>query len=100
MTASCPMSASEVVDRYFLENRARLLEIAAFLDRVERCADAEAGRRDYRYRALRAALAQLSDFEGNACAGILSALSDPTEAPLLSAEGLPGAAGAFKGASS
>jgi hypothetical protein len=92
------MSAIEVVDRYFLENRARLLEIAAFLDRVERCADAEAGRRDYRYRALRGALRQLSDFEGNACAGILSALSDPTEAPLASAEGLPAAAGAFQGA--
>jgi hypothetical protein len=92
------MSATEVVDRYFLENRARLLEVAAFLDRVERCGDAEAGRQDYRYRALRDAIRKLADFEGDATAGLLAALSDPTEAPLASAKGLSGAAGAWKGA--
>ena len=98
MTASCPMSAIEVVDRYFLENRARLLEIAAFFDRVERCVDAAAGRSDYRYAALREAIARLADFGGDACAGILRELSDPTETPLASALELKGAAGAWKGA--
>jgi hypothetical protein len=99
MKASCPMSAIEVVDRFYLENRARLLEIAAFFDRIERCADAEAGRRDYRYRALRDVLARLPEFGGDACAAILRELSDPTEAPLASAEGLKGAAGAWKATS-
>ena len=96
MKPSCPMSATEVVDRFYLENRARLLEIAAFFDRVERCADAEAGRRDYRYRALRDVLARLPEFGGDACASVLRALSDPTEAPLASAAGISGAAGAWK----
>ena len=100
MRATCPMSATEVVDRYYLENRARLLEIAAFLDRVERCADAEKGHRDYRYRALKSVLARLADADGDACAAILRDLSDPSETPLASAKGLSGAAGAWKGASS
>jgi hypothetical protein len=98
MTASCPMSAVEVVDRYFLENRARLLEIAAFFDRVDRCADAAAGRRDYRYAALREALESLADLSGDACAEVLRALSDPTETPIADASHLKGAAGAWKGA--
>lgn len=98
MTGSCPLSAVEVVDRYFLENRARLLEIAAFFDRVERCADAATGRRDYRYVALREALAGLADFGGDACAEVLRALSDPTEAPIADASHMKGAAGAWKGA--
>jgi hypothetical protein len=98
MTGSCPLSAVEVVDRYFLENRARLLEIAAFFDRVERCADAAAGRRDYRYVALRDAIAQLSQLEGDACAHVLRALSDPTEAPIADASQLKGASGAWQGA--
>jgi hypothetical protein len=92
------MSAIEVVDRYFLENRARLLEIAAFFDRVERCADAPAARADYRYMALRDAVARLLDSDGDACPAILHELSDPTEAPLESAKNLGGAAGAWKGA--
>jgi hypothetical protein len=91
------MSAIEVVDRYFLENRARLLEIAAFFDRIERCADAAAGRADYRVAALREALGRLLEADGETCADVLRELSDPSEAPLASAEGQKGAAGAWQG---
>ena len=31
-----PLTASAVVDTYFMEHRAKLLDIAAFLDRVDR----------------------------------------------------------------
>jgi len=31
-----PLSAKEVLDRYFLETRGRILEIAANLDRIDR----------------------------------------------------------------
>ena len=33
---SCPMSRSAVIDAYFLEHRAKLIDLAAFLDRVDR----------------------------------------------------------------
>ena len=39
---SCPASRSKVVDLYFLEHRAKLIDIASFLDRVDR-APADAG---------------------------------------------------------
>ena len=32
----CPIPGDEVIGRYFLEHRAKLIDIAAFLDRVER----------------------------------------------------------------
>ncbi|XZE53235.1 hypothetical protein SH139x_004967 [Planctomycetaceae bacterium SH139] len=35
------MNANQVLDRHYLEVRAKLLEIAATLDRVERAAEAE-----------------------------------------------------------
>jgi hypothetical protein len=94
------MSAKDVLDRFFLENRARLLEVAAFLDRIDRCEDAEAARSDYRYRALAAALSRLARDESDRIVALHRALSDPTETPLESAAGLPGAAGAWPGASS
>lgn len=34
-----PMSAKQVLDTYFLETRAKLIEIAANLDRVDRAPD-------------------------------------------------------------
>ena len=36
MNTRLPLSAKELVDEYFIENRTRLLEIAAFLDRLDR----------------------------------------------------------------
>ena len=40
-SAATPWTAAQVLDAYFLETRARLLEIAANLDRVDRAADAQ-----------------------------------------------------------
>jgi hypothetical protein len=31
---SCPLTSKQVVDLYFMEHRANLLDIAAFLDRL------------------------------------------------------------------
>ena len=33
---SCVLDMNQILDEYFLENRHRLLEIAAFLDRLDR----------------------------------------------------------------
>ena len=49
---SCPLTSKQVVDIYFMEHRAKLLDIAAFLDRLERAADQE-GLQDVRVRALK-----------------------------------------------
>ena len=40
-----PLSPKEIVDEYFIENRTRLLEIAAFLDRLDRADPAYGGQR-------------------------------------------------------
>ena len=94
-TRPSPMSVKEVVDRYFLENRARLIEVAAFLDRIDRCRDAETARADYRYRALSEAVRSLGSKQRDRTSSLHELFSDPTEAPLASAEGLPPASGAW-----
>jgi hypothetical protein len=93
---TCPMSASEVLDANVLETRARLLEVAAMLDRVDRSGDAEKGRADYRYRALKEAIQILATGKESRARAILLALSDPTNEPLEKA-GSKGAVGAWAG---
>ena len=66
-----------VVDRAFIPVRAKLLDVAAFLDRVERH-DA-AG--DFRCVALRDAAALLVDGQPERARRILEKLSDPTTKP-------------------
>ena len=81
-----PKTGRQLVDEYFIENRTRLLEIAAFLDRLDRT-DATLVDRDYRVRAFRDALRLL---EGAPAAGepqtrverIQHLMSDPTTEPL------------------
>ncbi len=77
-----PKSGRALVDEYFIENRTRVLEIAAFLDRLDR-ADASLPGRDFRVRAIREALAVLADAAGgDRVERIQMLLSDPTTEPL------------------
>lgn len=91
-----PLDASAVLDLYFIENRARLLDIASFLDRIDRHEGAEEARQDFRYKAFVKALALLDNNGGSRTAAIQLALSDPSTEPLESAAGLK-AWGAWKG---
>lgn len=84
------LSGKSVVDAYFLEHRAKLLDIAAFMDRIER-AD---GRSDFRMQAFERCLRLLVDGRPERARRVLDELSDPSEAPLASAAGLKGALGA------
>jgi len=93
---SCKLTAQEILDTYFLENRARLLEIASFLDRVDRAADAAAGQGDYRYRAFRKALGLLLEPGAARTKAIQVNFSDPSSEPIASAVGLK-ATGAWAG---
>lgn len=59
--APLPMSHSEVTDRYFLEMRCRVLDLAAALDRLDRAQGAANG--DPRLARLREAITILSSDE-------------------------------------
>jgi hypothetical protein len=76
----CPLTASEIVDEYFIENRTRMLELAAFLDRLDR-ADPQHAARDFRMQALTEAVEALR-VPGDRLMRIQMLLSDPTIAPL------------------
>jgi hypothetical protein len=62
---SCPLTQRQQIDTYFLETRNRVLEVAAFLDRLDRAADDDAAG-DFRLVALREALAALAAGEAEA----------------------------------
>jgi len=79
------MQRSKVLDLYFVDARSRLIDIAAFLDRVERAE----GDDDYRVRTFREALRALVA-EGNGskrAERVLMVFSDPTLEPVELAEG-------------
>jgi hypothetical protein len=75
-----PLTATEIVDEYFIENRTRLLEMAAFLDRLERADPAWAGH-DFRMKAFAEALEALSA-PGDRLMRVQLLLSDPRTGPL------------------
>lgn len=92
------MNRSQVIDAYFMEHRAKIIDIAAFLDRYDRAADGPApDDEDFRMKAFRAALALLIDGQPDRAARVLDSLSDPSTDPIPSAAGMKGADGAYKG---
>ncbi|MBU6410852.1 MAG: hypothetical protein KGR98_10745 [Verrucomicrobia bacterium] len=84
------MTKTQILDLYFLDARHKLVEIAAFLDRLDR-ADSAA---DFRAEAFHAALDQLPG-KADRAERILLALSDPTAEPVAKAE-TKGACGAWQ----
>ncbi len=90
---TCPATRSRVVELYFLEHRAKLIDIASFLDRVDR-APADAPETDFRVEAFRRALAILDDGEPQRARRVLELLSDHSTMPIESAAGMKGAFGA------
>jgi hypothetical protein len=87
------MTATQLVDEYFIENRNRVIEVAAFLDRLDR-ADAAAADGDFRMQALAEALTVLASGSPNRVRDIQLLLSDPTTEPLPTLD-RKGAVGAF-----
>ena len=88
------MQRSQILDLYFVDVRSKLVDIAAFLDRVER----GAGESDYRLTAFEEALQALSTPQSGETRAekVLLAFSDPTDAPLERAGG-KSATGAWSG---
>ena len=87
------MTRQQVLDLYFLEARHKLVEVAAFLDRVERAG----GRDDFRLKAFRAALGKLSGKQKEKARRVLLAFSDRTKKPIAAAT-TKAACGAYPGA--
>ena len=88
-----PLTPTQLVDEYFIENRNRLVEIAAFLDRLDR-ADPGVASSDFRMRAFNDALALLSTGTRERVREIQMLLSDPNARPLETLD-RKGAVGAY-----
>ena len=86
------MTRTQVLDLYFMDARSKLIDLAAFIDRVERAE----GKEDFRMKAFREALAELSDSGSEKAKQVLLAFSDPTVKPIAKAPG-KGAVGAWPG---
>jgi hypothetical protein len=84
------MTRQQVLDLYFLDARHKLIELAAFLDRVERAE----GKDDFRLKSFRAALGELTGRKQSRAKKVLLAFSDPTKSPIAKAQG-KGACGAW-----
>jgi hypothetical protein len=76
---SSPKTGRQLVDDFFIENRTRLLDIAAFLDRLNRAGGDE---RDFRMRAFREALEVLRDTQPGRTERVQMVFSDRTTEPL------------------
>jgi putative methionine-R-sulfoxide reductase with GAF domain len=88
-----PTTRKAVLDHYFLDARSKLIEIAAFLDRVERAE----GEEDFRIQSFRSAVKELEGSGTEKARKVLLAFSDPTTEPIAAAKG-QSACGAWEGA--
>jgi hypothetical protein len=85
------MTRPQVLDLYFMDARSKLIDLAAFIDRVERAS----GEEDFRMKNFREAMKELSG-GGEKAKKILLAFSDPTTEPIPAAT-TKAACGAFPG---
>lgn len=76
-----PLTQLQLIDQYFLENRNRLLDVAAFLDRLKRASKKD-GQNDFRLIAFKKVLKILPSDQSSYLKKALMILSDPTQVPL------------------
>ena len=75
------MTRQQVLDLYFMDARSKLIDLAAFMDRIERAQ----GKDDFRMAAFREALGQLMQPAPDKAKQVLLAFSDPTTEPIPAA---------------
>jgi hypothetical protein len=75
------MTRQQLLDLYFLEARSKLIDLAAFFDRLDRAG----GEADFRLDALLRALEELRRTDGSRTEQVLLSLSDPTTEPIAAA---------------
>jgi hypothetical protein len=71
-------SKKEILDLQFIDTRSKLLDLAAFLDRVDR----HPGPEDYRFTALKNAIPILLSEKPERARAVLEALSDHSTDPI------------------
>ena len=86
------MTRQQVLDLYFMDARSKLIDLAAFLDRIERAK----GKEDFRMKAFREALKELEQGKTDRAKAVLISLSDPTTQPIAAAT-TKAASGAWPG---
>lgn len=86
------MNKQQLTDHYFMDSRSKLLDIAAWIDRLQR-AD---GQTDHRWLGFSDCLPILTDEQPEKTRRILERLSDPTTEPIAQASE-KGATGAWPG---
>src|SRR5215471_14762982 len=77
----CPLTQQQLIDEYFMDVRAKLLDVAAFLDRMDRSVDLNA-EDDFRMLAMRQAFQALCARSPGRVYDIQMIFSDPTTEPL------------------
>lgn len=87
------MTRQDILDLYFMDARHKLIDLAAFMDRVDR-AESDA---DFRYTAFKEAVEVLRRSEPGKAAAVLEVFSDPTNEPIEAAT-TKAACGAWPGA--
>lgn len=78
---TCPLATQQIIDEYFIENRTRLLDIAAFLDRLDRSADGVPATDDFRMQAFARALHVLTSPEAGKIDQVQLVFSDLSKEP-------------------
>ena len=81
-----PLDRKTLIDLGFIDARAKVLDIAAFLDRLDRVPGDDAPT-DFRVEAIRAALSIALDASPTRVERILKCWSDPTTEPVAHADG-------------
>jgi hypothetical protein len=71
----------DLLDLQFIEARHKLIDLAAFLDRIDR----HPGPADFRFEALKSALQILLDERPDRARAVLEAFSDPSTDPISKA---------------
>jgi hypothetical protein len=74
---TCQLSEKQIIDEYFMEQRNKVLDLAAFLDRLDRTREHDAPG-DFRLTTLRAALRELCSDQTGRLTRIQLTLSDPS----------------------
>ena len=87
-----PPSTVNLVDLGFMDARSKLIDLAAFLDRVQRAEQTH----DFRVQALKNAIAMLSLDQPTRAKEVLISFSDPSSEPIEKAT-MQGAIGAYRG---
>ena len=75
-SGTSPLTQRELIDEYFMEERVKVIDLAAFLDRLERAREIDADD-DFRLRSIRDALAVLAGDDGNRVQRVQMIFSDP-----------------------